>query len=373
MKSLRKTRVLLLGPERVAVSGVSTHLNQLLGSQLADDFDLQHFVVGSEGRTESTADRVLRLLISPFSLAARLIRTRPDIVHINVSLDRKSFPRDAMYLAVARVLGSKVVFQVHGGELPADLFQGAFLRDQFVRWVFRAADVVVLLARSELDFYSNFLPGVRLTLIANGTAVDHHAALPQRTGNLPLRLAYVGRLVPTKGVAECIAAAQILRDSGRDFTLTIAGSGPQESELILLAGALVDEKLVEFVGPRFGDAKDEIWRQSDLFVFPTSHAEGLPYSLLESMASGAVPITTRVGAQPDVVEEGVHGLFIPPGDPRALSDAIARLDDDRELLSAMSERAALRIRNDYSVERLSREFGDLYRSLMAGDSDSGPG
>lgn len=99
-----RTRVLLLGPQLDAVSGVSTHLNQLFGSELRNDFGLSHFQVGSE-----------RLTFSPLRLAARIIRDRPDIVHINASLDHKSFPRDATYLAVAKTLGRQAIFQVHSG------------------------------------------------------------------------------------------------------------------------------------------------------------------------------------------------------------------------------------------------------------------
>lgn len=358
-----KPRILLLGPERGAVSGVSTHLNQLFGSDLAEDFDLQQFIVGSEGRRETGLQKLMRLLVSPFTLAARIVRLRPDIVHINGPLDHKAFPRDAVYLAVARMLRRKVVFQVHGGELPPDLYESAFLRDRFVRRVLKSATIVVLLAQSELRAYSEFVPEVPLRVIPNGVVVDPRAAIRENATTAPLKLAYVGRLVPTKGVAECIAAARMLRDSGRDFKLTIVGAGPQEEALRAEAGTLIAENRVEFAGALFGEAKFQLWQDTDLFVFPTNHHEGLPYSLLESMASGAVPITTRVGAQPDVIEDGVSGLFIPPGDPKALFDAIVALDDDRQRLLTMSQQCVVRIRGAYSVERLSAQFGDLYSSL----------
>lgn len=358
-----KTRILLLGPGIDAVSGVSTHLNQLFGSSLADDFELTHLQVGSEGRRESTIQKAARLVSTPFQLAARIVRDRPDIVHVNVSLDHKSFPRDAVYLAVARTLRRKVVFQVHGGEMPAALYAGSVARTRFVASVLRGANVVVLLAKSELMAYSAFVPDVRLQIIANAVQLNQQAELPKSSTSGPIRLAYMGRLVSTKGVADCIAAAQLLRDSGRDFTLTIAGSGPEEDELRKQATALSQVGVVDFVGALSGREKDELWRNSDVFVFPTFHLEGLPYSLLESMAAGTVPITTRVGAQPDVIEDGVHGLFVPPHNPRALFEAILKLDDDRQLLHAMSDRGRARVRDYYGTNRLAEDFRGLYRSL----------
>jgi glycosyltransferase involved in cell wall biosynthesis len=81
------------------------------------------------------------------------------------------------------------------------------------------------------------------------------------------------------------------------------------------------------------------------------------------MAAGAVPITTRVGAQPDVMEDGVHGLFVPPHNPHALFEAIVKLDDDRQLLRAMSDRGRKRVRDYYGTDRLAEDFRVLYRSL----------
>jgi glycosyltransferase involved in cell wall biosynthesis len=362
----RKTRVLLLGPELGAISGVSTHLNQIFGSGLAMDFELEHFTVGSEGRHETPLSKLIRLVFSPVALAARIIAHRPDIVHINTSLDHRSFPRDAVYLVVARVLRRKTVFQVHGGAFPQDLYRSGFLRDQFVRRVLTSASVVVLLATSELAAYSRFVPQADLRVIANGMSVSPQLMAARGVRSGPLRLTYLGRLVATKGVADCIEAARLLVASGRDVTLRIAGGGPQEAALRAKAAELVDNGAVEFVGPKFGADKDRLWCETDVFVFPTSHAEGLPYALLESMAAGAVPITTRAGAAPDVIEAGVHGLFVPAADPRALCDAVIELDDDRARLARMSQQCAALIRRDYSVERLSGDFAAVYRSLVAG-------
>ena len=66
--------VLLLGPSREAISGVTTHLNSLFASRLATRFDLLHFQVGSEGRREGIAGRLARFALSPLQLAAAIVR-----------------------------------------------------------------------------------------------------------------------------------------------------------------------------------------------------------------------------------------------------------------------------------------------------------
>src|ERR1700682_6008868 len=110
--------VLILGPHRAAVSGVSTHLNLLIDSTLGEDFDLVHFQVGSEGREEGALGKLLRLIASPFALAATIIFRHASIVHLNTSLNPRAYWRDLAYLFVAKSLGARVLYQVHGGRLP---------------------------------------------------------------------------------------------------------------------------------------------------------------------------------------------------------------------------------------------------------------
>lgn len=358
----------MLGPSLAAVSGVSTHLNQLFGSTLADRVTLLHFQVGSEGRTESLVRKSFRFIVSPFSFATFLLRHKPHIVHLNTSLEPKSYWRDIAYLLVARVLGRKVVYQVHGGALPEEFFADNAFLTGLLRRVLSMPDVLVLLAQVELDAYKRFVPKQRLVVAAN--AIDAgplvSKAIKSKTAG-PLQLVYLGRLAWNKGIYEAIAAVGALVNEGRDLSLTIAGSGPEEMAIKQRVAELGLSEHVRFPGPLFGEAKDALWSASDVFVFVTFHVEGLPYALLEAMVAGAVPITTRVGAIPDVMQDGVHGLLIEAKDPAGLARAIARLDDDRDALARMAEAGRQRVLEEYTVERLAQDFKRIYASLTIGD------
>ena len=104
--------------------------------------------------------------------------------------------------------------------------------------------------------------------------------------------------------------------------------------------------------------------QADILVLP-SYAEGLPYALLEGMAAGAVPVATPVGAIPDVMTDGVHGLLVPLRDAGAITAAVARLVQDRSLLARMSAASRKRIAASYSLERLAADFAVLYANVCA--------
>lgn len=351
-----------------AVSGVSTHLNQLFGSTLTDHIKLFHFQVGSEGRKESLVRKIFRFFHSPFAFAVFLLRYRPDIVHLNTSLEPKSYWRDIVYLLVARLYGRKVVYQVHGGALPEEFFAGNAFLTGVLRRVLFMPDVVVLLAQVELAAYRKFIPSQHLEVVPNAIDAGPLVARPIKDKSAgPLQLIYLGRLAWNKGIYEAIEALAILVKAGRDLQLSIAGSGPEEAAIRQRVAALGLSDRVRFPGPLFGAAKDALWSVSDIFVFPTFHREGLPYALLEAMAAGAVPITTRVGAIPDVMQDGVHGLLVEAKDPAGLARAIARLDDDRDALARMAAAGRERVLAEYTVERLAQDFKRIYASLIKGD------
>lgn len=355
---------MLLGPSLGAVSGVSTHLNQLLQSALPREFRFVHFQVGSEGRAESLLDKAWRMLSSPVLFLAALLRERPAIVHLNTSLEPKSYWRDMIYFFLAKLMGKKVIYQVHGGALPQQFFEGKPLRTALLRRVLLCADSVLLLAQEELRAYRNFAPGLKLEVVPNAIDIDPELPLEQGADSAPLSLVYVGRLAENKGIFDIVEAVSMATETGTALRVVIAGGGPDEAALKARVRERGLDGVITFVGAVFGAQKAKIWRDADVFAFPTYHREGLPYSLLESMAARTVPVICAVGAIPDVMQNGVHGIFVAPHASRALADAILRLDRDRNLLRKMGVACRERAVEHYSVERLAADFRRTYRGLL---------
>jgi glycosyltransferase involved in cell wall biosynthesis len=364
--------VLLLGPHRDAISGVSTHVNLLLDSTLTEDFEVVHFQVGSEGRHESAAGRWLRVLLSPLALAATIVFHHVALVHVNTSLNPRAYWRDLAYLFVAKALGARVLYQVHGGELPARFFAGRPLLTAFLRWTLRRPDLVVVLAQCELAAYRGFLPGQEVVAVPNGIDCRPFAAVPmvQSHPDYPLQLVYIGRVHREKGLYEALQGVRLAHELGVDTRLVIAGHGPEELRLRRYAQALGITARVCFVGSLHGADKVKLLAGADLMLLP-SYAEGLPYALLESMAAGVPVIATPVGAIPDVMSDGIHGFLVPPRSGRAIAEALAALACDRERISWMSRACRRRIGAAFSVERVAREFSLHYARLCGVSFETG--
>jgi glycosyltransferase involved in cell wall biosynthesis len=368
-------RVLVAGPSLHAISGVSTHVNRLLVAPWSDVSDdalmLTHFQVGSEGRNEGPAARIARLLLSPWQLAACLVAGRIDILHLNTSLDPKPYWRDAAYLAVARLLGRRVVLQIHGGRLAHELFAGRPWLAALLRRVLRAADTVVALYRQEWQALRDFAPHARVELIPHAVAAVPAEAVAARSMAVrELRLLFLGRLDAAKGLYELLDAVDWLVRAGRPMRLVIAGDGPEEASLRSRIADLKLHPWVKLVGARFGVDKQALLSQAHVFVLP-SYREGLPYALLEAMAAGTAPVVSAVGAMPDVVGHGEHGLLVAPRSVGQLVDALARLHDDRGLLGHLGAAARARIEERFGLEQFARSFARVYR--QAGRPSRGRG
>jgi glycosyltransferase involved in cell wall biosynthesis len=364
---MRRPVAILLGPDREAVSGVSTHLNLLLASRLVDEFSLVHFQVGSEGRDEGACGRLLRLLVSPFSLALAILARGAAIVHLNTSLNARAYWRDLAYLVIARLCGARVLYQVHGGALPQQFCGRSRVVAAFLRATLRMPDAIVVLAQSELDAYRRFVPGQQVLACPNGIDCADYAKFARLRSDAasPLKLVFVGRLAKEKGLYEALQGLKLAQERGARARIVLAGSGPEEARLRQFAEELGLTEDVSFIGPAFGDNKIRLLSDADALIL-ASYSEGLPYALLEGMAAGAPAITTRVGAIPDVVTDGVDGLFVPCGDPGAIARAIGRLAADRDLLARMSAACRRRIAGRYSLQRLCGELRRLYSEICAG-------
>src|SRR5439155_12835533 len=120
--------------------------------------------VGSEGRDENELGRIARLAASPFQLAATILRLDAAAVHVNTSLTPRAYWRDLAYVAVAKLCGARVVYQVHGGALPQKFFSKAFAG--LLRATLKWPDAVLVLASTELEAYRAF--GVNAAVLANG-------------------------------------------------------------------------------------------------------------------------------------------------------------------------------------------------------------
>jgi glycosyltransferase involved in cell wall biosynthesis/serine acetyltransferase len=163
--------------------------------------------------------------------------------------------------------------------------------------------------------------------------------------------------VATKGHLDLIhAAAEVCRDYPETIFLLI-GDGAERPRIESMAGELGLRHSVRFLGRR--NDVPLVLACCDLSVL-ASWAEGLPNSVLEAMAAGLPVVATRVGGTPEIIEDEVSGLLVPPRNSHALAQAILRLLRDPNLAQALARAARERAQLQFSFERLLSELDNLY-------------
>jgi glycosyltransferase involved in cell wall biosynthesis len=176
----------------------------------------------------------------------------------------------------------------------------------------------------------------------------------------------VGRLSPEKNQALLVRAMTPLLDERRQ--LVVVGDGPERGALDALAAASLRGQFCHFVGAR---SDVERWLAAfDVFAL-SSTTEGLPLGILEAMATGVPVVSTAVGGVPDLIERGITGLLVPPGDERDLCRQLLFLANypTASLRVGVAGRQAVLAR--HSVTQMAERYQALYEQVVRPRARSG--
>lgn len=230
------------------------------------------------------------------------------------------------------------------------------------RWALRHASAVsVCNAESGEIVTRKGLTG-RPVLIGLGVDPAHFAPGPERppSPDGTVRVGYVGRLAPHKGVdvlLESVAADPRLH-------LVVAGAGPLDAELRARASRPDLYGRVDFVGALSKADLPDLYRGLDVLAIPSLTTQGWIEQFgrvaVEAMACGTPVVASDSGALPDVVQGA--GLLVPPGDPTALAEALGRAGTDERLSATMRREGIARAR-EFSWDRIGETYVELYESM----------
>jgi glycosyltransferase involved in cell wall biosynthesis len=258
---------------------------------------------------------------------------------------------------------------VRGGRLPALVAARRvdfhLRRNSFSRWKHRQVDCYIAASDAIRQMLvSDGVAADRVVTVHEGIDVDHVAAVPAVNVHeafwLPHQAPVVGNvaaLVPHKGQRHLIEAARLVLRDIPDARFIILGEGELRDSLEHLVRGHHLEKHVLLPGFR----TDVIGciKGFDLFAM-SSVTEGLGTSLLDAMACARPIVATRAGGIPEIVEDGVTGLLVPPRDDAALASAIVRGLNDGGLRRRLGDAGLSRVRERFTVERMIERTAAVY-------------
>lgn len=327
-----------------------------------------HFELGKKDKEKGGWHRI-PALVRKSGEWKRMLREHPDaIIHYNFPLSKSSLLRDPWFMRYALRQGRKMVVHVHGGLfLTAPKIPGYLLR--IMKKVFSWDVPFIVLSDMERDILTSRFGARNVEVLPNCVDLNDAAAFAQEqkgsaaSSEKSLRIGYLGRIEPNKGMTELLEACKRLKADKVDFRLVIAGKEQTEGEYLPRFQQELGENF-EYAGLVSGQTKCDFLRSLDAFVLPT-YFEGLPMSLLETMSYGITPITTPVGSIPQVVEDGVNGVFIKDHDVDSIVEAVKRLSGNRELLGRLGEAARKTIFSQFSPEAYVEKLMGIYFNVKS--------
>jgi glycosyltransferase involved in cell wall biosynthesis len=289
----------------------------------------------------------------------------PDVVHTQLETS------DILGTLAARYLNIPSVSTIHTLEMPNRKFKKYWRNWLHWNCLEHLANKVIVVSEATRHHYARQgFKDAKLTTIYNGidairfqkneeerNAKTQMLAIPEESKVITT----VAVLREAKGIIYMLEALPAILKEIPQTYYVIAGDGDQRiflesaSKLSGIAGHVI------FLGHRKNIA--EILAASDLFVYPTLR-DALPTALFEAMAAGVPIVASQVGGVPEIVENNVSGLLVPPADPKKLAQACTRLLTDPELAKRLSSEACRTVLQRFDVRRHSNELLKIYEEVM---------
>ena len=256
-------------------------------------------------------------------------------------------------LLAARLAGIPFSFTLHG---PADFTDpGLWRLDAKIR---DAAFVACIshYCRSQAMLVSPVEDWAKLRIVHCGVEPARYDA-PPASGQ---GLLFVGRLAAAKGVPVLIEAMPRILEAHPGAHLTLIGDGPDRAGLQDRVHRLGLSDAIRFAGYQNQDEVALALARSAVFVLP-SFAEGVPVVLMEAMAARRPVVATRIAGIPELVEDGLSGRIVPPGDATAFAEAVCDILAAPDRAARMGEAGRQKVEAEFDIAREAEKLAALFR------------
>ncbi len=217
------------------------------------------------------------------------------------------------------------------------------------------ARFAVTCTRIGMEHLNGLLATPKVELVYHGLDGRALPAPPARAGaREPVELLCVARAVPKKGLEVVLEALALLPEEPA-WRFTHVGGG-DTAALVRRAAEFGIAERVRFLGALPAPEVMAAYRACDLFVLasriaPDGDRDGLPNVLMEALSQEVAVVATRVAAIPELIEDGVHGLLVPPDDAPALARALARLMAEPSLRRRLAQAGRARVEREFAMDR----------------------
>ena len=342
-------KVLLMGIDYHSKGGISQ-----VESLYKDIYTPFYFIRTSSLETFQF-NKILIFVTALINLIYYILFRKIKIVHLH-SASGNSFKRKSIIIKVAKALGAKVVMHMHGGK-----FKMYYeLNTSFVKPVLDRCDAIVAISEYWQDYFISQLGYQNTFHIPNIVATPHK--YPKSESNNYFTFYFLGKICDDKGIFDLMEVVKNNKNVLEGNVRFLIGGNGEVERLIKEIDEAKLSIIVDYIGWVSGADKIELMNKSDAFILP-SYIEGMPISILEAMSYSLPVISTNVGGIPDIMQDGINGYMIKPGDKEGLLNAILSLSQDRRKAIAMGERGRQKVK-EHLPSQVALKLEELYLDIL---------
>ena len=288
-------------------------------------------------------------------------------IYITIAQSRTGFLRDFVMIWWSFLFRHKIIAHLKGGNFDGFYKAQSNLMKFLIRQTLLRCSKLLVLGEALIQMY-DFEPRLheRIHVVPNGLPFKQSDQTKKLVGiEENLKIIFLSNLIEKKGYLDVLDVLKVAKDRGVKFSCDFCGEfiiSPDDElvESVEQAKSLFAKKVrdldlegnIQYLGPLYGDKKEQKLREADLFILPTAYInEGQPVSIIEAMAFSLVVISTPFRAIPELVEEGVSGYLCKYGDTEEMASRIIDLYNDREKLRTMSHNAKERYKKLFTREK----------------------
>ena len=321
---------------------------------------------GEEGRQCKELDKLIDWLAQDL---------RPDLVHLsNVMLV-------GMARRITAELGVPVVCSLAGEDVFFDKLPEPHYAEAREALRERAGEVAALVAMN--DFYADFMADYlsiarqRISVIPPGLNLNDHGGRQGgersgASGDRTIRIGYLSRICPEKGLHRLAQAFKILSDDAQVPPIQLVAAGhlgrSDRAYLAEIESQLTDSGLRErfqYMGELDRAGKIAFLQSLDVMSLPTTCREARGLAVLEAWANAVPVVVPDAGPFPELIQQTGGGLLHDPNDPAALARALKQMIADPTLARECGSRAQESVRQHFNAQLMAERTLELYRSLMS--------
>lgn len=302
-------------------------------------------------------------ILLPFDIIffiLKLLMFRPELVVLNPSLNQKAYFRDSVFLKVSKLLQFKVVVFFHGWDKQ---FEQKITKKSFINR-YGVSDSIIILAEEFKNKIRHW--GYKNPLFLTTTKVDdkllegyHYNPINDR-----LKIIFFSRITHNKGIYMAMDVFTELQKTYTKSTLDIVGDGPELKNAINYASNKEIKNIV-FHGQINGENLKQILSQSNVNLFPTNHGEGMPTTIIESMAFGHVIITKLVGGIKDFFMNNKMGWALNSNNKDLFLLRLMELAQNKALINKIGELNYKYAKNNFYASKVAFKLESIFKEISA--------